>query len=432
MFRRLTYILGALALLGATVAIILTQVLQVPLSFPAHLWAKIPASVGDKPAPIPILITDQVKFSNEKAVSSSQVRQAIASSVGGQGITAQYSLKEYELSWQVTVEDGSLAPVKAQVFVPIASGNQKFPVIIYGPGSTGLDDRCAPSREDLRRGNMGNYHNYMIAEAAQGYIVVMPNYEGFDNLNRPQHYFNKDSEARSMLSAAQATLIGAPQINLPNQPEAVFLGGYSQGGHAAFAAADYASTYSPDLKIAGIFGHGPTTDIFSLLKNNPNLAAYFVASYSDYYPAIKPEIILEKEWVGYLDRARRICVNEGFGINSTTVAKTYADPFEKALMSNTLSLTFPEINAVFVENSAGTSYTGIPTMIVHGTGDPIVPNNAQEAFVTQLCQRGISVDLKEYAGVHHFNTRQVSFRDTNEWIKAVSQGQATSNSCLTR
>jgi predicted esterase len=279
---------------------------------------------------------------------------------------------------------------------------------------------------------MGNYRNYMISEASQGYIVVMPNYEGLDNPNRNQHYFNRDGEARTMLSAAKATILGASQVSLPIKAGALFFGGYSQGGHAAFSAADYADTYAPDLKVAGVFGHGPTTDITEFLKNNPNLAAYFVASYSEYYPAIKPETMLEKEWIGYLDRARKICVDEGFGVNSTSVARVFADPFEKALQNNTIAKDFPEIDAVFKENNAGTSYTQIPTMIVQGLADPIVTPKAQDAFVDQLCARGVSVDLKEYKGVHHFVTRQVSFKDTNAWIDAITQGKSINNSCVGR
>lgn len=408
------------------------QFFQFSLQLPSHSSARIAKSVGSTPAPVPVLLVEDVMINNEQEISNNQVRASIGSSVGGQGISPKFNLKQYQLSWQVSVEDGSLAPVMAQVYVPQGAFNQQFPVIVYGPGSTGLADRCAPSRENLARGNMGNYRNYMISEASQGYIVVMPNYEGLDNPNRNQHYFNRDSEARTMLSAAKAVLLSRSQISLPIKNDALFFGGYSQGGHAAFSAADYADTYTPDLKVSGVFGHGPTTDIIEFLRNNPNLAAYFVASYSDYYPAIDPQTILEPEWIGYLERARNICVDEGFGINSTTMARVYADKFEMALRRNTIAQDFPEIFAVFEENSAGTSFTGIPTMIVQGTGDPIVTNAAQGQFVDQLCQRNVSVDLKEYPGVHHFSTRQVSFKDTNAWIDTVVNGGQTTNTCLSR
>lgn len=432
MFKRLDHLLVIVAIAATAGVILASQFFNIPLSLPNRSAAKIPASVGDKPAPIPVLDVEQIVMNGEKTISLGQARSAIISSLASRSVSPKYSLKEYQLSWAVSVEDGTLVPVKAQVFVPVTDNGQQFPVIVYGAGTTGLDDRCAPSRENLSRGNMGNYRNYMIAEASQGYIVVMPNYEGFDNPDRSQHYFNKDNEARTMLSAAKATLQSTSQVALPIKPNALFLGGYSQGGHAAFSAADYASTYAPDLTITGVFGHGPTTEITEFLKNNPNLAAYFVASFSDYYPAINPETILEPEWIGYLDRARTICVDEGFGINSTTIPRVYKDPFEVALKTDTLGVAFPEINAIFVENSAGTSYTNIPSMVVQGGGDPIVTTAAQDVFIDQLCQRGVNVDYKQYPGVHHFSTRQVSFADTNAWIDALSNGQTVTNSCVSR
>lgn len=408
------------------------QFFEFSLQQPPASSARTTLGINNILQPLPVLLVENVVLGEERNIVTSQVRSSINSSVGGQGVTPRYSLKEYLLTWDVSVEDGSLAPVQAQLFVPQSYNYQQFPVIVYGPGTTGLADRCAPSRENLARGNMGNYRNYMISQASQGYIVVMPNYEGFDNPARDQRYFNRDSEARTMLSAAKATLLSRSQASLPIRDGALFFGGYSQGGHAAFSAVDYLEKYAPDLTVAGVYGHGPTTNIAEFLKSNPNLAAYFVASFSKHSTAISPETLLEPEWVGYLERAQSICVDEGFGINSTTMARVFADPFETALRNNTLARDFPDVFAVFTENNAGTAYTNIPTMIVQGTGDPIVTNASQAEFVDQLCQRNISVELKEYPGVHHFSTRQVSFHDTNAWIDAVSNNQATSNSCLTR
>lgn len=422
-------------LIFVTAAIVVGIVIAAQLSgmsFLDQLSAKIPASVGNRVAPIPTLRVEKVTFSNQQNISHSEEEQAINSSVGNQNITPKFLVDEYQLQWKVSVEDGSLQPVMAQVYVPKGSMNQQFPVIVYGAGTTGLADRCAPSREDLRRGNMGNFRNYMISEASQGYIVVMPNYEGFDNPNRNQHYFNKDNEARTMLSASKAIVNAAKMINLPMKPSALFLGGYSQGGHAAFSAADYADTYLPDIKISGIFGHGPTTHISEYLVHNPNLAAYFIASYSDFYPAINPKVILTPEWIGYLARARQICVDEGFGNNSTTVSKTFTEPFLAALKNKTLATDFPAIEQVFTENNAGTSYVNIPTMIVQGKIDTVVTDQEQHRFVDELCARGVPVDLKEYARLSHFQTRQVSFKDTNAWIDAISNGQTVENSCHDR
>lgn len=425
-------LLTFVAIIGIFVAY---QIAQRSFLLPGQSSAKVPESVGDKAAPVPVLRVTDSSLSRKNDISTTQIQRSISSAVSGQGITPKYSLVEYQLNWNVSVEDGSMAPVMAQVFVPVLPAgqeDQKLPILVYGAGTTGLADRCAPSREDLSRGNMGDFRNYMIAEASQGFVVVMPNYEGFDNPNRDQHYFNKDSEARTMLSAGKALNDSAPTALLPTNPDALFFGGYSQGGHAAFSAADYANLYLPDLKVAGIIGHGPTNIIVDYLLSNPNLAAYFVASYSDYYPAIDPATILTPEWVGYLDRAREICVDEGFGNGSTTVNRVYSPAFALALREKAVGIAFPEINKVFVENNAGTDYTDIPTFIAQGTADTIVTSKNQNIFIDELCARGVPVTLQEYRGGTHFATRQISFKDTNNWMTAISQGQPTANICTAR
>lgn len=78
-----------------------------------------------------------------------------------------------------------------------------------------------------------------VAFAARGYIVVAPNYVGFDSSDAPYHpYLNADQSAKDMmhaLSAARSTIPtrDAPITRASNQ---LFITGYSQGGHVAMAA----------------------------------------------------------------------------------------------------------------------------------------------------------------------------------------------------
>ena len=60
---------------------------------------------------------------------------------------------------------------------------------------------------------------------------------------------------------------------------AVFTAGYSQGGHAAFAAADLRPSYAPELPLTGMIGYGATTNVERLLREGPYYAPYIVQSY---------------------------------------------------------------------------------------------------------------------------------------------------------
>lgn len=153
-----------------------------------------------------------LSFERQELLAEPQVQQSINSFLPGQGIQAEFPVETAALRFQVSVEEGVPSPVLAEVFIPIGEDeNQRFPLIVYGAGTTGLDEQCAPTREDQSNPVLGNYRNQMIAQASQGYVVVMPNYEGLDNPDRIHYYFNSDIEARSLLGAAKALIDQARQ-----------------------------------------------------------------------------------------------------------------------------------------------------------------------------------------------------------------------------
>jgi hypothetical protein len=72
--------------------------------------------------------------------------------------------------------------------------------------------------------------------AAQGYIVVAPNYAGYDKSPLPYHpYLNGDQQGKDMVDALVAARKALPFIPV-SESGAVFISGYSQGGYVALAA----------------------------------------------------------------------------------------------------------------------------------------------------------------------------------------------------
>lgn len=370
---------------------------------------------------------DSVSLNYQASYSLNQATTAMTRFLGAVPTTAQYPVEVYLLSFEVEVEDGSYSPVQAEVYVP-QGVETRLPTIINAPGTTGLDDRCAPTRESLARPRLGNYENQMVAMAAQGFLVVMPNYEGLDNPQRTHGYFIKDNEARSLLGTARALAQITDQ--LPAFYPQVVIGGYSQGGHAAFAAADLAAELTPEVIIIGLFGHGPTTDTQDLLVNNPNLAPYFAYAYQEWYGRFSFEQMFQADKLFQVERAVQLCVDEAFAFNSANSATTYTPEFRAALVSDTLSTVYPEIDHQISQQDAGTQYRDIPTLILQGTSDPIVTIENQATFAQSLCHRAVPVEMKVYQGINHFQTRQVSFWDTLNWIIRLYRGEAEVGYCF--
>jgi hypothetical protein len=109
------------------------------------------------------------------------------------------------------------------------------PVVMYAHGTTLASDFniADVTDEESQEGLL-----IAAAFAAKGYIVVAPNYAGYDTSSATYHpYLNADQSSKDMIDALTAARSAmpttfAPTTRMSNQ---LFLTGYSQGGHVAMA-----------------------------------------------------------------------------------------------------------------------------------------------------------------------------------------------------
>src|SRR6202007_2436583 len=74
--------------------------------------------------------------------------------------------------------------------------------------------------------------------ASQGYIVVAPNYAGYDTSTLPYHpYLIADQQSKDMIDALSAARPALPLASLTTVADngQLFITGYSQGGYVAMA-----------------------------------------------------------------------------------------------------------------------------------------------------------------------------------------------------
>ena len=309
-------------------------------------------------------------------------------------------------------------------------------MLLYGAGTTGLSDMCAPLNEFSSGKNWGAYHSYMLEYTAQGLIGILPNYQGFDDPDLDHPYFISEFQARALLDAARAAyhfFDESPQI--PARPmEAVFMAGYSSGGHAAFAAKDFAASYAPELPFKGVIGHGPTTNVETLFKETAVFSPYIVQAYRDFYgpEVIDPADVFQDRWlVRFEADVMARCVDGLFSYYSSNAREMYRPEFREALFSNRLPVLFPAFRAAIEDNVAGLSPDGvdIPVLILQGTADQIVTPPSQNQFAADLCRLGNHLTYISYPAVDHSDIRRASFRDTINWIESAAQGDLPESSC---
>ncbi len=352
-------------------------------------------------------------------------------------VPAQYDVDRYQIYFQTLNESDEVVSVRAEIFFPRVSQWTAFPLFIYGSGTTGIASTCAPLDEVTRGRNWGNYRTHMLSYAAQGYIAVLPLWQGYDDATRTHPYFVARLEGYLMLDAARAAynFFAAPlSPDILAQPlNAVFFGGYSQGGHGAFAADQYAPWYAPELPIRGIIGHATAPSVEALLRERPALGPYIVYAYSTYYGSyvIAPENVFLPQWLPtFTQDVTSKCVDDVYAYYPHQAAQIYRPEFLDALLSGQLTNNYAAFKQVLDLNEMGTSVNAsTPALLIHGATDPVVTPQTNEAFMARMCSQGKRVTYYLYPDVNHFVTRQHGFVDTLNWMREILNGGVPPTNC---
>jgi hypothetical protein len=130
------------------------------------------------------------------------------------------------------------ATATGALMVPTGAGAQcsgKRPIVLYAHGTT-FDKNY--NIADIA--NPANTEGALVAAmfAAQGFIVVAPNYAGYDASSLQYHPFlNADQQSKDMIDALAAGRTALPHTFGATASDSgeLFITGYSEGGHVAMA-----------------------------------------------------------------------------------------------------------------------------------------------------------------------------------------------------
>ena len=126
---------------------------------------------------------------------------------------------------KTTASGGLMVPTGSD---PACTGPR--PVLLYAHGTTTDKNKNMASPQD------GEAALVAAMYAAQGYIVVAPNYAGYEASTLPYHpYLNLEQQAQDVVDALTAARKGFASVGASASAK-LFVSGYSQGGFVSMAA----------------------------------------------------------------------------------------------------------------------------------------------------------------------------------------------------
>ena len=317
------------------------------------------------------------------------------------------------------------------------------PLVVYGPGTQGLGDQCAPSRLFNQGIHFApflditfNYESLFVSTmVARGLAIVMTDYQG---LGTPgvHTYVNRVSQADAMLDAGRAAL-RLPGTSLsPGGPIALM--GYSQGGGASAGAVELASAYAPELNIVGAFAGAPPADLEDQIGYTDGsamvgLIGYALNSVLSTYPEVTDKVRATLTPMGHklLDDTKNQCIGETVMRFRFKRAQDFFVPQLAQLVTDSVFRT------LFDDQKIGRYRPQAPVLVVSNRFDPLVPWAPAAQMSRDWCAQGADVQfwtneqppLFNKLGVNHEMPYLVDGERVLQWLADRFNGVATTPNC---
>jgi hypothetical protein len=177
------------------------------------------------------------------ALSAAEFRTSLSETANGQSLLAVAGTPKCGVSFhylqfgtvgganETTTSTGALmVPTGTD---PACTGPR--PVLLYAHGTTTAKSYNLANIVDRTGAAYSEAALIAAMYTAQGYIVVAPNYAGYDASTLSYHpYLNADQQSKEMIDALAAARKAFGNVGVADSGK-LFISGYSQGGHVAMA-----------------------------------------------------------------------------------------------------------------------------------------------------------------------------------------------------
>ncbi|HAG63728.1 lipase [Kocuria rhizophila] len=299
------------------------------------------------------------------------------------------------------------------------------PLVVLSPGTQGMGDSCAPSRQ-LAMGT--NYEGVNVSGLVNaGYNVVVPDYIGLGT-EGAHTYMNRVDQAHAVLDAVRAAQrLGVEGVDATTPVAAV---GYSQGGGATASAVESAAEYAPELQLKSAWVGAPPADLTGTGKQIDSslftgLSFYVMGAAQDSGVDVRGK--LNADGQKRYDRAQDSCtVQTVLGEALVPSTKLTADG-----RSFSQLLGDPELKAYLDEQTNGVAgrHPRVPVRIAHGMADDVVPYQAGRNLAKDWCASGTNVSMQTLATPTHLGGYVEGIPSMLVYLDARFNGLPQTSSC---
>ncbi|KAH8887839.1 LIP-domain-containing protein [Thozetella sp. PMI_491] len=267
-------------------------------------------------------------------------------------------------------------------------------IVSYQIPTDSVDIDAAPSFLLQLREPYGDMRDLL----AKGWFVAVPDYEG------PRASFCAGMQAGyATLDGAKAVLQAAGQFGLQTERARIALWGYSGGAFATEFAIELASSYAPDLKLAGAVVGGPSpnlTTVDELMNKKPTtgLVVASVVGITVQQPRARAFLESRLKETGLMYNATTfLSVQKMSGVDALTF---FANQDIYDYFKNRSADLWDPIMQDVIDRDAVMNRHGVPNMPVFfykAIADEMSPVKETDDIVESYCARGANI-------LYHRNT----------------------------
>ena len=433
-------VVAVAALTGLVVALVCVVALSPPATAAASATAAAPATAAARSCDA----SDSAIYAPPASIAAGPGTLLGCRSVTLTEVPGNISMRAWKVQYVSSDVQGQKIAVSGTVAVPTAAwaGRGSRPVIAFTPGTLGLGPQCAFSKQ-LAGEFQDEYEGDQVAAMLKaGWAVAAT--DGVGYLTGRTHTYVVGANAGHALLDIARTAFAVPGGGLSSAAK-VGLWGYSEGGAASLWAAQLASTYAPELQVAGDASGGVPGDlkVTAAGLDAGAFAGFLVDAaigVAAAYPSLPFTSLFNETGRNAVARAKTACLLGtvtgfvGARIEDYTTDHLTLDQLYQ-VAGNDATTWGQVLDAQKLGVGVGPSWSpvatykiGFPVLQYRGLLEEVIPTSTEEATHAAYCRAGVTTQWNTYPG-DHLTTDTQAISDTVTWFTDRFAGRFTLGNC---